>query len=413
MESIVCERIAGIDVHKKMLAVVVADAANPEAVLSARAWGTCRAELEALGDWLTEQSVKQVVMESTAQYWRPVWMALEGRYQLHLAQAQSNRGPRGRKSDFADAARLVRRLVAGELILSFVPDAEQRQWRMITRMMLQIRQQIVRLRNQMEGLLEQGQIKLSGVVSDLLGVSARQMLAALADGEADPARLAAFGTGKLRASQADLEAALAGRLTPVQQRMLRMQLDEVALLEKHLRQLEGELRQLLQPYQEVIERLSEVPGFQAKAAQEIITIVGPEATTFTSGPQLVSWAGACPGREESAGISKSSHCPKGNRSIRRLINQCAWAAVRTKGSSFQALFRRLVPRLGQAKAIWAVARHLLLVIWKVLHQKVRYLERGPRALNSQALRRRKQFLVGQLKALGFQVTLNDQPKEAR
>ncbi len=402
MESVsVYGRVAGIDVHKKVLAVVVAEAVQPGVALAQRAWGTTASDLRVLADWLAEQGVKQVVMESTAQYWRPVWMALEGRFGMHLAQAQSNHGRRGRKWDFADAARLIRRLASGDLVLSYVPEAEQRRWRMVTRMMLQIRRQIVRLRNQMEGLLEEGQIKLSSVVSDLLGVSGRQMLAAVADGETDPVRLAALGDQRLQASPEELQAALEGQLHPVQRRMLRMSLDELALLERHLGQLEEELRQALEVHQQVVARLCELPGFQRRAAQETIALLGPEAASFASGAQLVSWVGVCPGREESAGLSKSLRCPKGNRGMRRLINQCAWAAVRTKGSSFQCLFRRLVPRLGEKKAIVAVARHLLLVVWKILHQKVRYLERGPRALDPQALRRRRNYLLRELKALGY------------
>ncbi len=411
MQSVpVYGRVAGIDVHKKMLAVVVADTAEPERILEGRAWGTTTAQLRALADWLAEQGVAHVLMESTAQYWRPVWMALEGRFRLHLAQAQSNRGRRGRKWDFADAGRLIRRFASGDLILSFVPDAEQRRWRMITRMMLQIRRQIVRLRNQMEGLLEEGQIKLSSVVSDLLGVSGRQMLAALADGQTDAARLAALGEGRLHASREELQAALEGRLHPVQRMMLRMSLEQLALLEAHLRELDGELSRALKVHEDVVARLSEVPGFQVRAAQETIALLGPEAATFDSGPQLVSWVGACPGKEESAGVSRSSRCPKGNRGMRRLINQCAWAAVRTKGSFFECLFRRLVPRLGEKKAIWAVGRHLLLVVWNVLHNKLRYVEHGPRALSAQALRRRKDYLVHQLKALGYAVTLGPAPQ---
>src|SRR3989442_8990349 len=213
-------RIAGIDVHKKKLAVVVADVEVEDEYQFERRWyGSNPEQLRLLAEWLIEQQVEEIVMESTAQYWKPVWGALErywkptcqkregaGRMSgtLHLAQAQSNRGRRGRKNDFRDAERLVKRLVARELTLSFVPDAEQRLWRTVTRKKYQLRRDVVRLHNQLESLLEEAHIKLSSLVSDLLGASARRMLKALADGETNPAALAALADQKLRATPEQL-----------------------------------------------------------------------------------------------------------------------------------------------------------------------------------------------------------------
>src|SRR5438477_5904578 len=213
-------RIAGIDVHKKMLAVVVSEVEiEGEYEFERRMFGSSPDQLRSLAAWLLEQQVEEVVMESTAQYWKPVWGALERYWKpicqkgegarpmsgtLHLAQAQSNRGPQGRKKDFPDAERLVKRLVANELVLSFVPDTEQRLWRTVTRRKYQLTRDKVRLQNQLEALLEQAHIKLSSLVSDLLGVSARRMLKAIADGETDPAALAALADYRLRATRAQL-----------------------------------------------------------------------------------------------------------------------------------------------------------------------------------------------------------------
>jgi transposase len=172
-------KVAAIDVHKKMLAVVVADVGKDEWEFERRKFGTAASELKALEEWLATRDVCEAVMESTAQYWKPVWQQLEGRYGLHLAQAHSNRAPRGRKRDFEDAERLLRRHVAGELILSFVPDPEQRLWRTLTRSKQQLMRDRVRLHSQLESLLEDARIKLATVVSDLLGVSSRRMLEAL------------------------------------------------------------------------------------------------------------------------------------------------------------------------------------------------------------------------------------------
>src|SRR5579863_6518215 len=215
-----CYRIAGIDVHKRMLAVVVADVATEgDYEFERRQFGANPDELRRLADWLVAQNVQEVVMESTAQYWRPVWNTLERYWSaqcrgaegagpmagtLHLAQAQSNRGPRGRKRDFVDAERLLKRLVAQELILSFVPDAEQRLWRTVVRRKYQLTCDRVRLQNQLESVLEEAHLKLSSLVSDLLGASARRMLKALADGETNPAALAALADQHLRATQQQL-----------------------------------------------------------------------------------------------------------------------------------------------------------------------------------------------------------------
>jgi transposase len=198
-------RIAGIDVHKKMLAVVVVDAAEEgEDAIQRRKFLTTAEGLDALAGWLASLQVEEAVMESTAQYWKPVWRVLEPQCHLELAQAQSNRGPRGRKNDYADAERLVRRYRAEELILSFVPDPRQRLWRALSRTRLSLARDRVRLHNRVEALLEEMCLKLSSVVSDLLGVSARRMLTALAKGETDPVQLAALAEPELKATPEQL-----------------------------------------------------------------------------------------------------------------------------------------------------------------------------------------------------------------
>ncbi len=388
-------RIAGIDVHKKMLAVVIADVTVEGAYqFTRRRVGTGPSALQDLAAWLVAQEVEEVVMESTAQYWRPVWETLERCWQprqqacagasplagaLHLAQAQSNRGPRGRKRDFPDAERLVKRLVAQELTLSFVPDAEQRLWRTVMRRKYQLTRNRVQLQNRLECLLEEAHLKLSSLVSDLLGASARRMLQALAAGETCPTTLAALADKRLRATPDELSDALgaATDLHAVYRRLLHMTLDELRLLEEQMGHLDQDMARLLGSHQEAVQRLAEVPGLGVNSAQQIIAEVGAAAATFPSSKHLSSWVGACPGDKESAGVSYSHRSPKGNRQMRRLLDQAAHAAVKTKGSIFQLVYRRLVPRLGHAQAIWAIAHRLCRLIWKILHQGVRYEERGP------------------------------------
>jgi transposase len=413
-------RIAGIDVHKRMLAVVVSDVEiESEFQFERRMFGSNPEQLRSLAAWLLEQEAEEVVMESTAQYWKPVWGTLERYWKpicekregarrksgtLHLAQALSNRGRRGRKKDFRDAERLVKRLVSQELTLSFVPDAEQRLWRTVTRRKLQLTRDHVRLQNQLESLLEEAHIKLSSLVSDLLGASARRMLKALAEGETNPAALAALADERLRATPEQLCDALGASadLKPVYRRLLKMILEQLQFLEQQISQLDQEMASLLSQYQDAVQRLAEVPGLGVDSAQQIIAEVGPTAATFPSKKCLSSWVGACPGDEESAGVNYSHRSPQGNRHMRRILNQAANAAVKTKGSIFEVLYRRCVPRLGHNQAIGAIAHRQCRLIWLILHQGVRYEERGP-AVTKQTKQRHTAKMIRELRRLGYRI----------
>jgi transposase len=292
------------------------DAGDIEWEFECRRFGTTVSELGHLAAWLKERAVLEVVMESTAQYWKPVWIALEGQCRLYLAQAQSNRGPRGRKTDFRDAQRLVSRLVAGELTLSYVPESEQRGWRTLTRTKHQLREDRVRLQNQLENLLEEAPIKLSSVLSDLPGKSGRRILRALAEGESDPVRLAELGNWRLQASKEELVDALSGRPQPLHRQLLSLYRERLDLIESQMARLERSIAQALQAHQEAVGRLVEMPGIGVDSAQQIIAEIGPQAKAFPSAGQLASWVGVCPGREESAGESRS------NRSA-KVTGQCA------------------------------------------------------------------------------------------
>ena len=397
-------KIAGIDVHKKVLMVVVVDASTPEERPERRRFATMPSELRRLSTWLREQGVEEAVMESTAQYWRSVWLELEPYMRLQLAQAFSNRAPRGRKHDFKDAEGLVRRLIANELILSFVPDGEQRTWRNLTRMKTQLTRDRVRLQSQMECLLEEMRIKLSIVVSDLLGVSGLRILRALAEGETDPRRLALLGDDRLRCSEEQLVDALTGRPQPMHREMLALQLERLQLIDRQIEKLNGLIAQAMKPHQETVIRLAEVPGLGVDSAQQVMAEVGVQASTFPSAAQLTSWVGTCPGKDESAEVNHSSRSAKGNKYLRRILNQAAHAAVKKKGSHFQAVFRRLLPRLGYKCAIWAIAHRLCRVIWKILHEGVRFIEQG-RESDPKVREHRARNLARALRKLGYDVAL--------
>ena len=424
-------RIAGIDVHKKMLAVVVSDVeGDGEYQFERRLFGSNPEQLRSLAEWLLEQEVEEAVMESTAQYWKPVWGALERFWKpmrqrrggagpmsgaLHLAQAQSNRGPQGRKRDFPDAERLVKRLVARELTLSFVPDGEQRLWRTVMRRKYQLTRNRVQLQNRLECLLEEAYIKLSSLVSDLLGVSARRMLKALAEGETNPASLAALADRRLRATPEQLCDALGAcmDLNPVYRRLLKMMLEELRLIEEHIGKLDQEMADLLHPYQDQVKRLAEVPGLGVDSAPQILAEVGVHAAAFPSAKQLSWWVGACPGDNQSAGVNYNHRSPKGNRAMRRILNQSANAAVKAKGTIFEVVYRRSVSRLGHKQMIGAIAHRQCRLIWKVLHDGVRYEERGP-TVSKGSKQRRAWRMIRELRGLGYRVELESpqQPNPA-
>ena len=413
-------RIAGVDVHKRMLAVVIGDiAVEGDLQFQQRKFGANPSDLRRLAEWLVAEQVEEVVMESTAQYWRPVWATLERLWgpkrreregagamagKLHLAQAQSNRGAPGRKKDFPDAERLVKRLIAQELTLSFVPDNEQRLWRTVMRRKYQLTCNRVQFRNRLECLLEECHIKLSGLVSDLLGLSGRRMLQALADGVTDPNAIVALGSPRLHAKPEQLSDALGAcvDMHPVHRRILKMALEELKVIEEHIQSLDQELAALLSAHQDAVQRLAEVPGLGVDSAQQIIAEVGARAGTSPSAKHLASWVGVCPGAEESAGVNYSHRSPNGNSQMRRLLNQASNAAVKTKGSIFEFIYKRLVPRLGHAQAIGAVAHRICRLIWLILHQGIRYEERGPAVTRNRA-QRRVAKMIRDLRNLGYLV----------
>ena len=405
-------KVAGIDIHKKVLMVVVAtaadqvkDAAGEALEFECRRFGAGNSERKHIVSWLRERDVAEVVMESTAQYWKPVWLDLEPHFaKLHLAQAHSNRAPKGRKNDFRDAKRLARRLLADELILSFVPDAEQRMWRTLTRSKHQLVRDRVRLQNQLEALLEEARIKLSSVISDLLGGSGRRILAALSNGETDPVKLAELGDDRLKCSKQELVDALQGSPEPIQLEVLKLFLKRLALLDEQIEELDALVAKALKKHEAAVIRVAEMPGFGVDSAQQMIAEVGVDAESFPSASQFSSWVGTCPGTEESAEQNHSSRSPKGNRFVRRILTQAAQAAVKKKDSHFQSVFRRLLPKLGYKGAIWAIAHRLGRLVWKILHDGIRYVEQGLET-NPKAKKRRAQKLAQALRKLGYQVTL--------
>jgi transposase len=395
--------VAGIDVHKKMLAVVVRRERGGKTEYEKRKFGTTHEEIEHLAGWLQHRQVREVAMESTAQYWRPVWYALEGRFEQHLCHPLKTRAPRGRKSDFRDAQRLADRWSSGDLEDSFIPGAEQRSWRWLTRTRLQMKRKLGVIHNHVEGLLEQGGIKLSAVVSDLFGVSGWAMLEHIARGVTDVEVLAREARGVLRRKEGPLKEALVGRLEPVYQFLLRQHMEQVRLLRRQIEEVNQALAQAMKEHISVLHRLSKIPGIDLYGAQELIAEIGPKAAAFATAEHFASWVGVCPGSQESAGVNYSHRSAKGNRYLRRLLCQIAWAAIHTKQTFFASLFGRLKPRIEGKGAAWAVAHRIAKVIWLVLHNEVDYQEKGSAPPNERILLRKFRRLLKDFGNLGVDV----------
>lgn len=393
--------LAGIDVHKKMLAVVIRRDQNGQPSYEQRKFGTTRSEVEHLAAYLQHEEVTEVVMESTAQYWRPVWYGLEAHFRLHLCHPLRTRGRRGRKSDFRDARRLVDRLHSGDLEDSFVPGAEQREWRWLSRTRVDLKDKVGVVRNQVEGLLEQGGIKLAAVVSDAFGASGWAMLQRMARGETDVEAMIAEARGALRKKQPALREALAGRLSTICQLLLKQHLKQVELLRQQIAEIDTALLEAMKAYTPTLHRLCRMPGIDLTAAQELLAEIGPTAAAFPSADEFASWAGACPGTHETAGVNYSARSPKGNRYLRRLLCQIAWAAVHTKETFFASLFARLKPRIEAKGAAWAVAHRIGKLVWLLLHEGVEYQERGPAARNPKTLIRKFRRLLKDFQRIGI------------
>ncbi len=387
-----------------MLAVVVRREQDGQTQYEKHKFGTTRNEIASLTAWLQHQQVSEVVMESTAQYWRPVWYGLEAHFKLHLTHPLKTKAPRGRKRDYRDAQRLTDRWSSGDLEESFIPSAEQRSWRWLTRTRVDLKDKITVVRNQVEGLLEQGGIKLTAVASDVFGVSGWAMLEQIAKGNTDVEALVKEARGALRKKETLLREALAGRLEPVYQLLLKQYMAQVLLLRQQVGEINKELGSAMKEHAARLYRLCQIPGIQMDAAQELWAEIGPRAAAFASPDRFASWVGVCPGSQESAGVSYSQRSAKGNRYLRRLLCQIAWAAIHTKDSFFAGLFGRLQHRIEGKGAAWAVAHRIAKVIWLVLHQEVDYKEKGPAPQNLQTLIRKLRRLTKQFAAQGVDVS---------
>jgi transposase len=401
--QVVHEVCCGLDVHKKSVTACVLWAANRRR--QTREFGTFTKELLELADWLRECGVTHVALESTGVYWKPVWNLLEGQFEVLLVNAQHIKAVPGRKTDQKDSEWIADLLQHGLLRASFVPPTPTRELRDLTRYRASLAQEINRIANRVQKVLEDGNIKLASVATDTLGASGRAMLEAIVNGEQDNQRLAELAQGKLRNKIPELERALEGRVTPHHRVLLRELLDHLYFVESKMRRIEQEVEERLRPFQSEVVRLCTIPGVDRVTAWGLLAEIGLDMKQFPDVRHLGSWAGLCPGSHESAGKRKSGKIRKGNLWLRRCLCQAAWAVSTKKNNYLSALYRRLAARRGVKRATIAVAHNLLAIAYYILRDQTCYQDLGPDyfdRLNPEGLRRR---LTRRLEGLGFKVTL--------
>lgn len=399
-------RCAGIDVHKSNVVVCVRCSDRPgKPFEEVRTFSTMTRDLLALSDWLAEHGVTHVAMESTGVYWKPVFNLLEGRFEVLLVNAEHIKQVPGRKTDVKDCAWIAQLLQHGLLKASFVPPEPIRGLRDLTRQRTQLIQERASAANRIQKVLEDANIKLAAVATDVLGMSGRDMLEALIAGETDPEKLADLARKRLREKIPALQLALQGRVTEHHRFLLRLHLDHVDHLGELIGRLGARVEEALAPFAEAVERLQTVPGISQRAAETVVAEVGTNMAQFPTADHLASWAGMCPGNNESAGKRRSGHTTKGNRWLKRILVQAAWAASHTKGTYLAAQYRRLAKRRGRKRALVALGHTLLVIIYHVLKRGTTYAELGPDFLDRLEPERLTRQLVKRLQSLGHKVTL--------
>lgn len=396
-------RCAGLDVHQATVVACIRIAESAQASHEVRTFETTTKGLLALSDWLREGGCTHVAMESTGVYWKPVWHVLEGEFELVLANAAHIRNVPGRKTDVNDATWIADLLAHGLINASFVPPTAVQELRDLTRTRKQLVREVARHVQRIQKTLEDANIKIAGVISDILGVSGRAFLEAIIGGETDPDKLADLARGRLRASREQIVEALRGRVREHHRFMLKLHLEQISSLQKSIAQLEDRLGERLEPFREDVKLLVTIPGISQTAAQVIASEMGLDMSRFPSADSLVSWAGMCPRCDESAGKRRSTRIRKGAPWLKTTLIQAAWAAVRTKDSYLRALFHRLKARRGAMKAIVAVAASILRSAYYMLKRRTTYQDLGPGHFDQRTRTRTVSRLLKRLQDLGVQV----------
>ena len=397
---------AGLDLHKETVVACVRHMADGKVTTDVKSFQTTTPQLMDLSGWLSSQGVTHIAMEATGVYWKPVWHILsDGEFELVLANAAHVKNVPGRKTDVNDATWLADLMAHGLIRASFVPDEPTQQMRDL----LRTRKQFVRERSshtqRIQKTLEDANIKLDSVITDIVGLSGRRMIEALIGGETDPEALAALAHGRIRATKAELEAALRGRVTAHHRFMLRIHLNHLDALNTTIADIDKEVDANVEPFRAAVEMLTTIPGVSSLAAEVMVSEIGIDMSRFKTEGHLISWAGLCPKNDESAGKRRTNRMKKGAPWLKTTLIQCAWAASRTKGSYLQAQFLRIRSRRGPKKAIGAVAASMLTAAYHMLKDGTLYQDLGTNHFDNRDKAKQALRLVNRLQSLGFTVQI--------
>lgn len=399
--EVVHTHCCGLDIHQRF---VIACVRTPEHQATKR-FGTLTPELLELGDWLAEQQVTHVAMESTGVYWKPIWNLLEDRFTLLLANAQHIKTVPGRKTDVTDAAWIADLLRHGLLAGSFVPNRAERELRELTRYRTSLTDERSAESNRLQKTLEGANIKLASVVSQVTGVSARAMLAELVAGQTDGAVLAELAHGQLRHKRDDLARALTGRVAAHQRFLLAQQLAHIDFLEEQIAAVSAEIAERLHPFDAELERLDTIPGVGRRTAEIILSEIGTDMDRFPDASHLASWAGMCPGNHESGGKRQSGRTRHGNPWVRRALTEAGQAAGHSKRTDLGQWYRQLSRRRGAKRAAFATGHRILCLAYLLLTTGQEYHDGDAADIRERERTRRERYFVHQLQRLGHTVTL--------
>jgi transposase len=400
-------RCAGLDVHKDSVVARIRCVSDPPHD-EVRSFATTTSALLELSEWLTERAVTHVAMEATGVYWKPVWHLLEGHFELVLANAQHIRNVPGRKTDVNDATWIADLLAHGLIRSSFVPPAPIQELRDLTRTRKQLVREVSQHSSRIQKVLEDANLKLGSVLSDVLGKSGRAILLALIDGQTDPEALADLARGTARKKRSELVEALHGRIRDHHRRLLKVHLELVAALEQALAEIDAAVGKTLAPIHNSARLLTTLPGVSELTAQVMVAEIGVDMARFPTAAHLISWTGLCPRSDESAGKRRSTRVRKGAPWLKTALVTAAWSAVRVKDSYLQAQFHRLRARRGAKKAILAVAASMLTAAYHMLKNGVEYRDLGANHFTRRDRSKAILRLVRRLNDLGCEVQLTPQ-----
>ena len=410
--QVIYQRCCGLDVHKRIIIACVLEWVGSGWEKEIRQFGTMTSDLLALSDWLVHEGCTHVAMESTGVYWKPVYNILEGQFELLVVNAQHLKAVPGRKTDVRDAEWIAELLAHGLLRGSFVPPPSVRELRDLTRYRTSLVRDRARTINRLQKVLEAANIKLANVVSDIDGVSARLMLEALVAGERDAQQLAGLAKGRLKDKRAQLVEALSGRLQPHQSFLIAEELAQIDYLDGAIERLNHQVEERLRPFEQEIGWLDTIPGVNRRTAEVLWAETGGDMSRFPSARHLASWAGMCPGNNESAGKRRSGRTRKGSPWLRHCLVEAAHGAAHTKNKYLSSQYHRIGARRGKKKAQVAVGHSILVIAYHLLTRKQPYSDLGANYFDERDRQAVTKRCVNRLQKLGFKVNLEKLPAAA-